>query len=178
MNRKLKTHELGRKNLEEYKKAGKFPVVVILDNIRSSHNVGSVFRTCDAFLIEKLLLCGITATPPNRDVLKTAIGASESVTWEHINDIAISIQNLKKEGYTIISIEQTENSLPLDKFTPETNGKYALVFGNEVKGVQQNIINESDLCLEIPQYGTKHSFNISVSTGIVLWEIINKIKKG
>lgn len=177
MNRKLKTHELGRKSRKAFKAASKHPVVIILDNIRSSHNVGSVFRTADAFLIEKIYLSGVSATPPNRDVLKTAIGATETVEWEYAKETSAIVRQLKKEGYAIITIEQTENSKPLDDFIPSGDTKYALIFGNEVKGVQQSVIDISDTCLEIPQYGTKHSLNISVSAGIVTWDIIRKINR-
>ena len=175
--RKLKTGELNRKSIEEFKKSEKISVIVILDNIRSMNNIGSVFRTSDAFLIEKILLCGITAKPPHNDIRKTALGATESVDWEYFGKTEDAINKLKNENYTIISIEQAENSIKLQDFKPEKNKKYALIFGNEVKGVQQQIVDMSDFCIEIPQEGTKHSLNISVSAGIVLWDFFQKLKK-
>jgi tRNA G18 (ribose-2'-O)-methylase SpoU len=173
--RKLKNSELKRLNIEEFKKSDKTPIIVILDNIRSLNNIGSVFRTSDAFLIEKIILCGITAQPPHKDIHKTALGATESISWEYINDTIEAIKKLKEEGYIILSIEQTEKAIMLQDFKPEKNEKYVVVFGNEVKGVQQEVVNLSDYAIEIPQYGTKHSFNISVSAGIVLWEMFRKI---
>jgi len=174
--RKLKNSELQRLNIEEFKNAPKTPIIVILDNIRSLNNIGSVFRTSDAFLIEKIILCGITAKPPHKDIQKTALGATESVDWEYIQETSAALKNLKESGFTIVSIEQTENAVELQNFTIETGKKYAVIFGNEVKGVQQEVVNESDYCIEIPQFGTKHSFNISVSAGIVLWEFFKKFK--
>jgi tRNA G18 (ribose-2'-O)-methylase SpoU len=174
--RKLKNSELQRLNIEEFKNAPKTPIIVILDNIRSLNNIGSVFRTSDAFLIEKIILCGITAKPPHKDIQKTALGATESVEWEYIQETSAALKNLKESGFTIVSIEQTENAVELQNFTIETGKKYAVIFGNEVKGVQQEVVNESDYCIEIPQFGTKHSFNISVSAGIVLWEFFKKFK--
>ena len=171
MMRKLKNHELGRKNIAEYKAAKKTPLIVILDNIRSLNNVGSVFRTSDAFLIEKIYLCGITATPPNKDIQKTALGATDSVDWEHTENTLDLVKKLQKENIKIVSIEQAENSTMLSDFKQEKNQKYAVIFGNEVKGVQQEVVSASDYCVEIPQLGTKHSFNIAVSVGIVLWEL-------
>lgn len=165
--------ELNRLNADEFKKTKKAPIVVVLDNIRSMHNVGSIFRTADAFAIEKLYLCGITAQPPHRDIEKAALGATESVTWEyhqHTNELC---QKLKLEGYTLLSIEQVEGSLSLENFVPDTSQKYAIVMGNEVEGVSQEVINSSDACIEIPQFGTKHSFNVSVTTAIVLWHFRN-----
>ncbi len=173
--RKLANNELNRLNVTEYKNSEKTPVVVVLDNIRSLNNIGSVFRTSDAFLIEKIYLCGITATPPHRDIQKTALGATESVEWKYFNESIDAINELKNNNYKIISIEQVENSISLEKFETEKKQKYAVIFGNEVKGVQQELINISDYCIEIPQFGTKHSFNISVSAGIVLWEFYKKI---
>lgn len=174
--RKLKLEELGRISVEEFKETEKIPVVVLLDNIRSMHNIGSVFRTADAFLVEKIYLCGITATPPNKEIRKTALGATESVDWEYVEDIHSLIHRLKEEKFTILSIEQTEGSLSLDDFTIDPNQKYALVLGNEVEGVQQTVIDQSDYCIEIPQEGTKHSLNVSVCAGIVIWEFFkNKI---
>lgn len=174
--RKLLNSELGRKSVEEFKTARKIPVVVILDNIRSMNNVGSVFRTSDAFLIEKIFLCGITAQPPHNDIRKTALGATESVSWEYYENTKDVINHLKSENYTIASIEQAENSVMLQDFKIDASKKYALILGNEVKGVQQSIVDMSDYCIEIPQEGTKHSLNISVSTGVVLWDFYRKMK--
>ena len=174
--RKLKNNELGRKTAEEFKKSVKIPITVVLDNIRSMNNIGSVFRTSDAFLIEKILLCGITAKPPHNDIRKTALGASETVDWKYYEKTEDAVNELKKKNYIILSIEQAENSIMLQNFTVERNTKYALIFGNEVKGVQQKIVDMSDYCIEIPQEGTKHSLNISVSAGIVLWDFYKKIK--
>ena len=174
--RKLKNSELNRISVDEFKEADKFPFVMVLDNIRSCHNIGSVFRTSDAFLVEKVFLCGITATPPNNEIRKTALGATESVEWKYFKETLEAVTFLKNEGYIIVSVEQAENSLLLTDFLPNKNAKYAFVFGNEVKGVLQEVVNASDICLEIPQFGTKHSFNISVSVGIVLWDIFLKWK--
>ncbi len=176
--RKLKNSELGRFSISEYKNEEKIPVVVVLDDIRSLHNVGSVFRTCDAFRIKEIYLCGITGKPPNKEIHKTALGATESVCWKYFNSSIEVIIDLKRKGYYIISIEQAVGSKHLSEFKTERNKNYVLVFGNEVKGVKQEIIDLSDEVVEIPQYGTKHSLNISVSAGIVIWEIFNKIKKG
>ena len=173
MNRKLKLEELNRVSITDFKQQQKDPVIVLLDNVRSLHNVGSVFRTCDAMAVEKLYLCGITAKPPHREIQKTAIGATESVNWEYMEDAISIIHRYKKEGYTIISVEQTSNSIALGNYNWK-NEKVLLVFGNEVDGVQQNIIDLSDFSLEIPQWGTKHSFNITVSAGIVLWDLKSK----
>ncbi|MEN8857125.1 MAG: RNA methyltransferase [Flavobacteriaceae bacterium] len=173
--RKLRNNELGRISVDEFKKTSKTPIIVVLDNIRSLNNVGSVFRTCDAFLIEKIYLCGITATPPNKEIHKTALGATESVTWEHFENTVDVVKKLKSENVKVLSIEQAENSTKLNTFLPEKNQKYAIVMGNEVKGVQQEVINVSDLCVEIPQLGTKHSLNISVTTGVVLWDLFSKM---
>lgn len=174
--RKLKNSELGRKTVEEFKQTNKTPIIVVLDNIRSLNNVGSVFRTSDAFLIEKIYLCGITATPPNKEIHKTALGATESVDWEYVENTMNLVEKLQTENIKVLSIEQAENSTMLDTFTPETNQKYAVVFGNEVKGVQQEVVSASDMCIEIPQLGTKHSLNISVSCGVVLWDLFTKMK--
>ena len=174
--RKLKNNELNRKNLADFKAAPKTPILVILDNIRSLNNVGSVFRTSDAFLVEKIYLCGITATPPHKDIQKTALGATDSVDWEYVEDSLSLVQKLQNEGVKVISIEQAENSTMLPNFIAEKNQKYAIIFGNEVKGVQQKVVNTSDYCVEIPQFGTKHSFNISVSVGIVLWDLFGKLQ--
>lgn len=170
--RKLQNKELNRISTEEFKQADKVPVVIVLDNIRSQNNVGSVFRTSDAFRIEKIFLCGITSTPENREVHKTALGAEDAVSWEYQKDTLAVIQQLKATGYQIFSVEQAENSISLENFNIDPNQKYALIFGNEVKGVQQEVIDFSDGCIEIPQFGTKHSFNIAVTAGIVLWQII------
>lgn len=174
--RKLANAELERKNITEFKKAIKTPLIVILDDIRSLHNIGSVFRTSDAFLIEKIYLCGITATPPNKEIHKTALGATETVAWEYEKDILSIIEKLKAENVHIWSVEQTENAVMLNEFMPDTETKYALIFGNEVKGVTQEAINLSDGVIEIPQLGSKHSLNISVSAGIVIWDIFQKLQ--
>jgi 23S rRNA (guanosine2251-2'-O)-methyltransferase len=174
--KKISLDELGRISLDDFRQSEKSSMVIVLDNIRSQHNIGSVFRTSDAFRIEKIYLCGISATPPNREIQKTALGATESVAWEYFEKTSLAIDELKKLGYVIISIEQVEGSTSLNKFIPEKNKKYALVFGNEVKGVEQGIVDLSDLCLEIPQFGTKHSFNVSVTAGIVMWDLFNKMK--
>ena len=173
--RKLANAELERKNIDEFKDAQKTPIIVILDDIRSLHNIGSVFRTSDAFLIEKIYLCGITAVPPNKEIHKTALGATETVTWEYAKDILEVVNQLKAENIKVYSVEQTENAIMLDDFQPEINTKYALIFGNEVKGVAQDVVNSSDTVIEIPQFGTKHSLNISVSCGVVVWDIFNKL---
>jgi tRNA G18 (ribose-2'-O)-methylase SpoU len=149
---------------------------VVLDNVRSLNNIGSVFRTCDAFLIEKIYLCGITATPPNKDIHKTALGSTETVEWEYVENITDLVQRLKSENIKVISIEQAEKATMLNDFQPEDNTSYALVFGNEVKGVKQEVVSASDLVLEIPQFGTKHSLNISVSVGVVVWDVFAKLK--
>ena len=173
--RKLTNKELNRLNLEEFKNKKKVPIVIILDNVRSAHNVGSVFRTSDAFLIEKIMLCGICPVPPKNEIRKTALGATESVDWQYFNDSTDCIKGLKEKGYTIISIEQADNAIDLNNYSIEKSRKIALVFGNEVNGVSDKIINLSDSVIEIPQHGTKHSFNVSVSVGIVLWDLSRKI---
>jgi len=172
--RKLLNPELGRKTIDEFRKSEKSPVVIVLDNIRSHNNVGSVFRTADAFLTRKICLCGITAQPPHRDIAKTALGATESVSWIYYSSTTDAIRDLKDEGYTIIGIEQAEDSVELQDFEIEKDKKYALVFGHEVNGVDQEVLDLCDKCIEIPQFGTKHSFNIAVSAGIVLWEMNKK----
>lgn len=174
--RKLKNNELGRKTVSEFKDASKTPIIVILDNVRSANNIGSVFRSSDAFLIEKIYLCGITATPPNKDIQRTALGATDSVEWEHVEDTLSIIKQLQEDDVYVASIEQAENAKMLNEFTPDKGKKLAIVMGNEVKGVQQEVVNASDTCIEIPQLGTKHSLNISVSCGIVLWDLFNKVK--
>jgi 23S rRNA (guanosine2251-2'-O)-methyltransferase len=175
--RKLRNHELNRKTVDEFRKTEKLPFIVVLDNVRSLNNIGSVFRTSDAFIINALYLCGVTACPPNKEIEKTALGATESVQWKYFENTLEAIMELKSEGYTVISIEQAEESLSLDLFYPEKGKKYAFIFGHEVKGVKQEIVDKSDLCVEIPQYGTKHSLNISVSAGIVIWDVFVKFKK-
>lgn len=174
--RKLKNSELDRLSLDEYKEIEKTPITVVLDNVRSCNNIGSVFRTSDALLIEKVILCGISATPPNTEIHKTALDAEKSVSWEYYQDTETAIINLKEIGYRVFAVEQVENSIMLTDFTPEKGRKMALVFGNEVKGVQQAVIDICDGAIEIPQYGTKHSFNISVSAGIVLWDLVYKVR--
>ncbi len=173
--RKLSNAELERKNVEEFKQAAKTPLIVVLDDIRSLHNIGSVFRTADAFLIEKIYLCGITATPPNKEIHKTALGATETVVWEYAKDVLEVIEKLKSEKVAVYAVEQVENSVMLNDFEVKEQRKYALVFGNEVKGVAQEAIHLSDGVIEIPQLGTKHSLNISVSAGIVIWDLFQKI---
>ncbi len=175
--RKLKNEELNRKSVEQFKKAKKHPFIIVLDNIRSLNNIGSVFRTADGFLVEAVYLCGITAVPPHKDINKTALGSTDSVNWKYFKNTIDAIKQLKKENYKIISIEQTDESIMLNNFNIKQNEKYALIFGHEIKGVDQSVINESDISIEIPQFGTKHSFNISVSVGIVLWDLIKKTKK-
>ncbi len=173
--RKLKNSELDRLSVEEFKQSTKTRLIVVLDNIRSLNNIGSVFRTSDAFLIEKIYLCGITAKPPHKDIHKTALGSTETVDWEYVEDTLTLIEKLKDLKIKIISIEQAENATMLNDFTPEKDTTYAVVFGNEVKGVQQDVVSASDRVIEIPQYGTKHSLNISVSCGVVLWDLFGKL---
>jgi|TARA_R100000027_G_scaffold66944_3_gene64006 tRNA G18 (ribose-2'-O)-methylase SpoU len=170
--RKLANEELNRLEIDEFKKVKKNPIVLVLDNVRSMNNVGSTFRTGDAFLIEKIYLCGITAQPPHREINKTALGATDTVEWKHFENTLDAVEDLKKEGYKIMSVEQAEDSLSLEKFTPDPHEKYAYIFGNEVYGVEQEVVDKSDHCLEIPQFGTKHSLNISVSIGVVLWHTV------
>jgi tRNA G18 (ribose-2'-O)-methylase SpoU len=169
--KKLSMDELNRLSPEEFKQAKKAPIVVVLDNVRSMHNVGSIFRTSDAFAIEKLFLCGITARPPHRDIEKAALGATESVDWEYAENTLALITKLKSEGYTILSIEQAEHSISLENYKVSATEKYAIIFGNEVEGVAQEVISTSNACIEIPQFGTKHSFNVSVTAAIVLWQL-------
>ena len=173
--KKLKNSELGRISVEEFKKSKKIPITILLENIRSAHNIGSVFRTADSFLINEIILCGISAQPPNKDIRKTALGSSESVEWKYEKNIEVAIQKLKDEGNKIISVEQTTNSISLENFKPSKNSKYAIIFGNEVNGIEQRTIDLSDMAIEIPQYGTKHSLNISVAAGIIIWNIFSKI---
>ena len=175
MPRKLLNSELNRLTVDEFKNTNKRPLVLILDNIRSQHNIGAAFRTCDAFCVNKIYLCGICATPPGVEIHKSALGAENTVDWEYYPETIDAVKKLKNEGYTIVSIEQVEDSIMLNDFLP--NEKYALVFGNEVKGVMQEVIDNSDYCIEIPQEGVKHSLNISVSVGIVLWDFVQKMGK-
>ena len=174
--RKLKNSELDRLSIEDFKKTEKTSIIVVLDNVRSLNNIGSVFRTCDAFLIKKIYLCGITATPPHKDIHKTALGSTEAVDWEYVENIMDLVKRLKTENIKVVSIEQADNATMLSDFLPQTQTTYALVFGNEVKGVKQEVVSASDLVLEIPQFGTKHSLNISVSVGVVVWDVFSKLK--
>ncbi len=175
--RKLLNSELERKTIDQYKESEKSPVVIVLDNVRSQSNVGSIFRTADAFLTSAIYLCGITAQPPHREIQKTALGATESVTWKYFPKTADAIKELKEAGYITIGIEQAEGSVELQDFRTKSGERYALIFGNEVNGVDQDIINLCDYCVEIPQFGTKHSFNIAISVGIVLWELNKALLK-
>jgi tRNA G18 (ribose-2'-O)-methylase SpoU len=175
--KKLKLEELGRVDVATFKSTTKTPIVIVLDNIRSMNNIGSVFRSADAFAVEAVYLCGITAQPPHREIEKTALGATESVQWKYFESTHLAIQDLKQNNYLIGSIEQVQNSVSLAKLVVDTQAKYALVFGNEVMGVDQEVINQSNMCIEIPQFGTKHSFNISVTAGIVLWEFYRQLHK-
>ena len=175
--RKLKNSELDRKTIEVFKKAAKTPLIIILDNIRSLNNVGSVFRTADAFLIEKIYLCGITAIPPHKDIHKTALGATESVDWEYRKEIISLIKKLQEKGTKVFAIEQADGAISLENFEVNEDHKYAFVLGNEVKGVSQDAISQCDSVIEIPQEGTKHSLNIAVASGVVLWDFYQKLKK-
>lgn len=174
-NRKLKNSELDRKTISEFKEATKTPLIVILDNIRSLNNIGSVFRTADAFLIKKVYLCGITATPPHKDIQKTALGATETVEWEYVEDTIPLIKQLQDEDVEVLAVEQAEGAIMLNEFFPKKDKTYAVVFGNEVKGVQQEVVSASNEIIEIPQLGSKHSLNIAVSTGVVLWDLFSKM---
>lgn len=174
-NRKLANSELDRKSISEFKDAEKTPLIVVLDNVRSLNNIGSIFRTCDAFLVQKIYLCGITACPPHKDIQKTALGATETVSWEYAEDTLEVLQKLKEQSIKIFAIEQAENAVMLDEFHPEAGEHCAVVFGNEVKGVQQKVVNASDAVIEIPQLGSKHSLNIAVSAGVVLWDLFIKL---
>ena len=173
--RKLNNEELPRLTIDEFKQADKMPIVVVLDNVRSCNNVGSIFRTSDALLVRKIFLCGITATPPDKEIHKTALGAEITVEWEYFKTTEEVVELLKNENYSVIAVEQVEGSISLNDFVPENDEKLALIFGNEVKGVQQEVVNSCDKTIEIPQFGTKHSFNIAVSAGIVIWDLFNKI---
>ncbi len=175
-NRKLKNSELDRVDVDGFKAAKKTPLIIVLDNIRSLNNIGSVFRTSDAFLIEKVYLCGITATPPHKDIQKTALGATESVAWEYVESTEVLIASLKNDGVTVCAIEQAEQSVSLENYQVIPDTTYAIVFGNEVKGVQQAIVTASDAVIEIPQFGTKHSLNIAVSVGVVIWDFFKKLQ--
>ena len=176
MGRKLLNDELNRLSIDDYKKSVKVPMIVVLDNIRSLSNIGSVFRTADAFRIEAIYLCGITAQPPHREIHKTALSATESVNWVYFETTVEAVKSLKERNFKIVSIEQVEDSVMLNDFEANDESHYALVFGNEVKGVDDDVIALSNCCIEIPQWGTKHSFNVSVSVGIVLWDIVLKLK--
>jgi tRNA G18 (ribose-2'-O)-methylase SpoU len=176
-NRKLKIEEMGRMNVEEFKASEKMPLIVVLDDVRSMYNVGSVFRTADAFRVEAIYLCGITAQPPHPEIHKTALGAEDTVAWQHFPTALEAVQTLKAKGYTVFSIEQCEGSTLLSNLNsqlPTVNSKYALVLGNEVKGVHQEVVDASDGCIEIPQFGTKHSLNVSTTAGIVIWEFAKR----
>jgi len=174
--RKLQNNELDRLTPEEYQKTDKNPIVIVLDNVRSLHNIGSIFRTADAFKVSAVFLCGITGTPPHREINKTALGAAEVVPWEYFSETTNAIAGLRKKGFKILSIEQAEGSTDLAAYEFEPGMKYAIVFGHEINGVSQEVLDMSDVCIEIPQFGTKHSFNISVAAGIVLWEVNNGVK--
>jgi len=175
--RKLKLDELNRATVSEFKAGRKLPVAVIMDNVRSMHNVGSIFRTSDGFAVEQICLCGITSQPPHREIEKTALGATQSVDWAYYKDTVEAVEKLRADGYQIIAIEQAENSTMLDTFEPDPSKKYALIFGNEVNGVDDAVMALADTCIEIPQFGTKHSFNIVVSAGIVLWDFYVKLSQ-
>lgn len=173
--RKLKLDELNRASVEKFKTLDKLPVAVVLDNVRSLHNVGSAFRTSDAFAVDLICLCGITGTPPNREIEKTALGATNSVNWKHFETTLEAVHQLRVDGYLIIAIEQAVDSTKLNEFEPIPGEKYALIFGNEVNGVADEVMEQIDGCIEIPQFGTKHSFNIAVSAGIILWDFFSKL---
>lgn len=173
--KKLSMAELGRKSSEEFHRSEKFPLVLVLDNVRSMMNIGSVFRTADAFLIESILLCGITATPPHREIQKTALGATESVNWLYFGKTVEAVQYLHERGYRVLALEQADASMDLKSFVPQKNQAYALVFGNEVKGVDEEVLKICDGCIEIPQFGTKHSLNVAVTAGIVIWDWYSKL---
>lgn len=176
--RKLHVTEMGRISVDEFKEAEKLPLVVVMDYVRSLYNVGSVFRTADAFRLQGVVLCGITATPPHPEIHKTALGAEDSVQWVYEKDTLMAVRQLQEEGYTVLAIEQCEGSTMLQSFLPEAGKRYAVVMGNEVKGVQQEVVDACDGCLEIPQFGTKHSMNVSVTAGIVMWHFVEKLKLG
>lgn len=171
-----KITELNRLSVEEFKSEPKIPLIIVLDNVRSLNNIGSVFRTSDAFLVEAVYLCGITATPPNVEIHKTALGAENSVAWAYYSDTDQAVEELKKNGYTLCAVEQAQNSIMLDELQLDSAKKYAVVLGNEVKGVQEDVVSRCDCCVEIPQYGTKHSLNVSVAAGMVIWEFSKQLK--
>jgi tRNA G18 (ribose-2'-O)-methylase SpoU len=173
--RKLEIHELNRIDVEEFKRVEKYPIAIVLDNVRSQNNIGSVFRTGDAFRVEKVVLTGICSTPPNKEIHKTALGAEKSVTWEYFSECLDAVKQLKEEGYTIIAVEQVEGSIKLQNFEVKKEEKYALIFGNEVKGVDEEVVKASNLAIEIPQEGTKHSLNVSVTAGIIMWDFFRKM---
>jgi 23S rRNA (guanosine2251-2'-O)-methyltransferase len=173
--RKLKLDELNRASVAEFKAGEKLPVVVVLDNVRSMHNIGSIFRTSDGFAVEKICLCGITAQPPHREIEKTALGATQSINWEYFETPLQAVEQLRSAGYQIVAVEQAEKSIMLQEFDVVKGEKYALIFGNEVNGVSEEVMEKIDACIEIPQFGTKHSFNIVVSAGIVLWDLFSKM---
>jgi tRNA G18 (ribose-2'-O)-methylase SpoU len=175
--RKLLNDELERLSIEAFRKVDKIPFTIVLDNVRSLHNIGSVFRTADAFRLEGIYLCGITATPPHREIHKTALGATDSVSWEYREKTIVAIRELKEKDYLIYSVEQAEGAILLDQVELSGKRKYALVFGHEIRGVDQEVVDLSDQCIEIPQYGTKHSLNISVAAGIVIWELFRQMVK-
>lgn len=176
--RKLTVEELHRMEVEEFRETPKLPVVMVLDNVRSLHNVGSVLRTADAFCLQEVVMCGITATPPSAEIHKTALGAEDSVRWRYESDTLQAVRDLQRQGYVTVAVEQVEGSLKLGDFRPAPHLRYALVMGNEVKGVGQQVVDACDLALEIPQYGTKHSLNVSVTAGIVMWEMVRAMKQG
>ena len=171
-----KITELNRLSVEEFKSEPKTPLIIVLDNVRSLNNIGSVFRTSDAFLVEAVYLCGITATPPNVEIHKTALGAENSVAWAYYSDTDQAVEELKKNGYTLCAVEQAQNSIMLDKLQLDSTKKYAVILGNEVKGVQQDVVSRCDCCVEIPQYGTKHSLNVSIAAGMVIWVFSKQLK--
>ncbi|MEM7104177.1 MAG: RNA methyltransferase [Bacteroidota bacterium] len=173
--RKLSLKELNRLSVTDFKAKKKTPLVIVLDNVRSALNVGSAFRTGDAFAVEKIVLCGITAKPPHREILKTAIGATDSVEWIYDESVETAVENLRQAGYTLVAIEQAEGAIGLQDFQADVTRKYALIFGNEVKGVSDGVMQLIDYCIEVPQFGTKHSFNISVCIGIVIWELFRQL---
>jgi tRNA G18 (ribose-2'-O)-methylase SpoU len=175
--RKLTTKELNRLSIEEFKTVDKIPLVIILDNIRSQNNIGSIFRTADAFLVQEIHLCGITATPPHREIHKTALGATESVKWKYFSSTSDSVYELKKRGFPVYAVEQTNASAPLTQFMPELSSGIAIVFGNEIHGIDEGVLPEVQGCIEIPQFGTKHSLNVSVAAGIVIWYLFNLLQK-
>jgi len=173
--RKLKITELRRLTAEQYRNCAKTPLVVVLDHVRSLHNVGSIFRTADAFRLESVYLCGLTATPPHPEIRKTALGAEETVEWHYYHDTLEAIRQLKKDGYILYAVEQTEGSVLLNNISLDPTRKHALILGHEVKGIQQSVVDECDYCIEIPQFGTKHSLNVSVAGGIAIWGVFNKL---